>query len=406
MDGFNLDNLFARFESEDSFAILFFLIGAFLFGLIVNALLSGARKRKLRKQLKEKEDALQLKEVELTASQEELKKLKTELEKENQEKLNLVNQMQQVERDKKRVYTEVYNLNTELEEYKSERQTHLSTIAELNTELAGLEDRIVELQPETGNTEAEKPLAIALSDDSSTANRLASVEDRLAMLVSENSRLRQEVDNLKEVTSRDARPTEAATVAHIPEAAEVSQDLAINSEKTVLGGKIIVDDRPRDPLGKIQGIDAFLEQKLNQIGFYSYQDIADLERSRFAEIEQRIGWLPGRILQDDWIGQAKRLAQMKNIQPHGFDHVSTKEDNLKKIEGIGPKIEEILKAAGIKSWDALANATVDELKEILKAAGDRYRMHNPENWPGQARLAAAGQWEALSEMQKDLKGGK
>jgi large subunit ribosomal protein L27 len=81
-------------------------------------------------------------------------------------------------------------------------------------------------------------------------------------------------------------------------------------------------------------------------------------------------------------------------------------DNLKIVEGIGPKIEQLLKAAGIRSWVELAHATPAEIKAILTKAGSHYNTHNPETWPKQADMAAKGQWEALEVWQKELIGGK
>lgn len=80
--------------------------------------------------------------------------------------------------------------------------------------------------------------------------------------------------------------------------------------------------------------------------------------------------------------------------------------DLKKIEGIGPKIEQILYAAGIKTWSALAASRVGELRSILAEAGPRFRMHNPGSWARQSRLAAQGKWEQLKKLQDQLKGGK
>jgi large subunit ribosomal protein L27 len=81
-------------------------------------------------------------------------------------------------------------------------------------------------------------------------------------------------------------------------------------------------------------------------------------------------------------------------------------DNLKIVEGIGPKIEQLLKAAGIRSWVELAHATPAEIKAILTKAGPQYNSHNPGTWPKQADMAAKGQWEALEVWQKELLGGK
>jgi large subunit ribosomal protein L27 len=85
---------------------------------------------------------------------------------------------------------------------------------------------------------------------------------------------------------------------------------------------------------------------------------------------------------------------------------AVKADDLKVIEGIGPKIAELLEAAGIATWDALASADHDRLKAVLADGGDRFRMHDPSTWPEQASLAARGEWAALKHLQDELKGGR
>jgi len=81
-------------------------------------------------------------------------------------------------------------------------------------------------------------------------------------------------------------------------------------------------------------------------------------------------------------------------------------DDLKKIEGIGPKISELLQNGGIKTFAQLADAKVEKLKEILEAAGSRYKMHDPTTWPQQSALAATGKWDELKVLQDELQGGK
>ena len=81
-------------------------------------------------------------------------------------------------------------------------------------------------------------------------------------------------------------------------------------------------------------------------------------------------------------------------------------DDLKKIEGIGPKIASILNEAGINTFAALAGSEADKIREILAAAGNRYKAHDPTTWPRQAQLAADGAWDELKALQDDLKGGK
>lgn len=81
-------------------------------------------------------------------------------------------------------------------------------------------------------------------------------------------------------------------------------------------------------------------------------------------------------------------------------------DDLKKIEGIGPRIEKLFHEAGITTFDALAKAGKKTLTDILAAAGPRYKMHDPATWSQQAKLAAKGDWEKLDKLQAELKGGR
>jgi large subunit ribosomal protein L27 len=83
-----------------------------------------------------------------------------------------------------------------------------------------------------------------------------------------------------------------------------------------------------------------------------------------------------------------------------------KQDDLKLIEGIGPKIEELLHKAGIKTWSDLASAPKEAVQAVLDEAGSRYRMHDPATWSKQAALAATGQWEVLEAYQDQLQGGR
>lgn len=81
-------------------------------------------------------------------------------------------------------------------------------------------------------------------------------------------------------------------------------------------------------------------------------------------------------------------------------------DNLKKIEGIGPKIEKLLNEKDILTFKDLSNAKITALKAVLADAGSRFKMHDPGTWAEQAKLAAAGETEKLAKLQAKLKGGK
>ena len=84
-----------------------------------------------------------------------------------------------------------------------------------------------------------------------------------------------------------------------------------------------------------------------------------------------------------------------------------KPDNLKRIEGIGPKISSVLQAAGIWTFAQLADTSVEELSQILKDESPRLlAIADPGTWPEQASLAAAGEWDALAALQDQTKAGR
>ena len=85
---------------------------------------------------------------------------------------------------------------------------------------------------------------------------------------------------------------------------------------------------------------------------------------------------------------------------------AAKGDDLKLIEGVGPKIAEVLTAAGVASFQDLANTDAAKLREILDAAGSQFASHDPTTWPQQAELAAAGKMDELKALQDALQGGR
>nr|WP_299338016.1 hypothetical protein [Allomuricauda sp.] len=83
-----------------------------------------------------------------------------------------------------------------------------------------------------------------------------------------------------------------------------------------------------------------------------------------------------------------------------------KQDDLKIVEGIGPKIEGLFHNFNIKTWKDLSEASTDQCQKVLDSGGDRYRIHDPASWPMQAKMAYEGQWKQLKKWQDDHKAGK
>jgi len=82
------------------------------------------------------------------------------------------------------------------------------------------------------------------------------------------------------------------------------------------------------------------------------------------------------------------------------------DDDLAIIEGIGPKINDLLHANGIKSFAELSRASVPELLEILERGGPHFQLANPGSWARQAALASENRWAELKRLQEELISGK
>lgn len=77
-------------------------------------------------------------------------------------------------------------------------------------------------------------------------------------------------------------------------------------------------------------------------------------------------------------------------------------DDLTVVEGIGPKIAELLRARGITTFAGLAAMTPPGLQAILDAAGANFKLAVPQTWPEQAALAAQNRWTELKALQDRL----
>lgn len=108
------------------------------------------------------------------------------------------------------------------------------------------------------------------------------------------------------------------------------------------------------------------------------------------------------VLPEDEPG-ADDLTAVEASQGEMKTSLTEESQNLKLIEGIGPRSASALAAAGVQTFAKLAALTPDEIQAILRKSG--VRIPSTGTWPEQAALAAASNWEALKKLQGSLKGG-
>jgi ribosomal protein L19 len=81
---------------------------------------------------------------------------------------------------------------------------------------------------------------------------------------------------------------------------------------------------------------------------------------------------------------------------------AVEKDDLTKIEGIGPKISEVLNKGGITTFAQLADAKDEDTQEMIKEVKGN---HQAGSWNEQAALARDGGWDELKDLQDKLNGG-
>ncbi len=81
------------------------------------------------------------------------------------------------------------------------------------------------------------------------------------------------------------------------------------------------------------------------------------------------------------------------------------DEELERIEGIGPKMADALRAAGIRTFAELADADDDTKRRAVNAAGMTFAP-SLVTWSRQARLLADGDEEAFAELTARLIAGR
>lgn len=142
------------------------------------------------------------------------------------------------------------------------------------------------------------------------------------------------------------------------------------------------------------------------------QDDLDASKATAKNLSRRISSLENDLLEAKAKKKKKSFATAESV---AFFDSSTaadvcgkaiKENDLKIVEGIGPKIEFLLKHAGISTWKDLSETETEKLQSIIDAGGENYAIHNPSTWSKQALFAYEGKWIELKDWQDSLQAGK
>ncbi len=409
----DFSTFFAAFQHEDSIVLLVFMLLSFLIGFVLAWIMWGGRARRAEQEVARLRKAHSQLQDTLTDLTEQLELKDADLARAMREADEAREQLEALGLEKGELEAENLILRQRLEKQQATIRSLEQTLEDLNDQIVGLKTKNRQLTEQIEREEvASNLLAEMQSSHQALINRLAELEHRFRELDEKNRELSE---RLVQMVGGDALPgaaAESAAVAPEPVVADVPPEVAQARQHVIQAVREKlpkVAEGQQDDLTLIRGIGPFIERKLNELGIFTYEQLAALDDELIEQLTVAIEFFPGRIKRDDWVGQARRLSTIKKENPGALSAEALFPDNpedLTIIEGIGPKIAGLLKENGIRTWEDLAAAPVERLRHILEQAGGIFRQHDPTTWPMQAQLAVKRNWSKLKEYQDYLVGGK
>lgn len=196
----------------------------------------------------------------------------------------------------------------------------------------------------------------------------------------EDSRIATETANTQTTVAQDALASAKTKIQELTD-----ENVALREQNTALIEELDV---------KTTRIDADTEGVIDKI----VSEKTDNEIvSGESEISENQSLIADRGLLITELDTEEEASEEENAQ---IDYGTS--DNLEAIEGIGPKVDAALKAAGIGNWEKLSMTTPERLQTILDDGGKQFRAIDPTSWPEQARLLVHREFSKLKRYKESI----
>jgi len=241
-------------------------------------------------------------------------------------------------------------------------------------------------------------------------SRIRELEQKLAAQESAAAKAKADAD--RAAAAAKAEADKAAAAAAAAKAAEPVSSLAALKTGAWKQGTTKLGTpgaNHKDDLKEISGIGPKMEDLLNSFGIQSWEQLAALDASEVATVDGALEEFPGRIQRDEWVEQAqafiknghKPVERAPRVRKDKSGRTIVSEwskgqtklgtpgaghkDDLKVINGIGPKMESILNSFGITCWEQLAafkKADIEKVTDAIDAFPGRIER---DEWVPQAK---------------------
>ncbi len=157
----------------------------------------------------------------------------------------------------------------------------------------------------------------------------------------------------------------------------------------------------KDDLRMISGIGPYIEERLHALNIYTFRQISNFTAKDIETIDDAILYFSGRIQRDEWVAQARELADSQDKKEELLERIRQRKervpfdrigyakkeeaDDLTVISGIGGWINEKLNAIDIFTFGQISNFTeedVDLVTEVIEYFPGRIER---DEWILQAR---------------------
>ena len=101
----------------------------------------------------------------------------------------------------------------------------------------------------------------------------------------------------------------AITSSEVADAAEPTSEDHSEKASNLLSslGAFDPETQTADDLKKISGVGPKMEQKLHELGIFTFEQVSRMTDTEYDLLDSITGEFPGRAKRDDWAGQADKL---------------------------------------------------------------------------------------------------
>ena len=310
---------------------------------------------------------------------------------------------------------------------------------EISREEARLEKKIREEEERLADKEAEKERAgkeveeaIKKAEEQVIVAK-AEVDEALKKAERERSEAEEArlIADIEEEEAREAKADADAAQRKLDEAMKKAEDMGKNAEKITedlekdkredeilerVGSRVDQIDWSRigkageevhDDLTMINGIDEFIQRKLNVLGIKTYEQISKMDSELSKTVNDALEFLPERVTEMEWTQQAITMLDLQDVDVRSSvdedeavvadlsaskinwsqigEAGDRKSDRITEIKGVDADIEKKLKILGIRTFDQISKMDKETAEAVNGALGFAPGRVTKMMWAQQAK---------------------